>query len=72
MVAAKEGVAGGVLLGSRGLDLLHVSAGRPSIRLPCSREQQGLAHLEGNGVRVRVLQAEGLRHLVLKGSWPAC
>jgi hypothetical protein len=48
---------------------LHMSVARPTLTGQYNDSVEKSAYLESNRIRVRVLQAESLRHLVLKGSW---
>jgi hypothetical protein len=70
VVVGQEGVAGAVLLGSGGFDLFRVSCAS-AMKLQSSTRPARCAYLESNGVGMRVLQAERLRHLMLEGSWLA-
>lgn len=66
-VVVGRGIAGVVLLGSRCFHLHYVSC-MSKCHMASQKATEKRAYLESNGVRVRVLQAEGLRHLVLEGS----
>jgi len=66
-VVVGRGIAGVVLLGSRCFHLMCVSC-IFKFHMTSQESPEKRAYLESNGVRVRVLQAEGLRHLVLEGS----
>jgi hypothetical protein len=59
----QEGVGAGALFGSGSFDL------KALVAVQKQGDAWGGAHLEGNGVRMRVLEAQRLRDLVLERTW---
>ena len=63
-----------VLLGSGGFDLQRSASGSNASSCITKRRVSSAlecAYLECDRVRVRVLETEGLRHLLLEGAWGA-
>ena len=63
-----------VLLGSGGFDLQRSASGSNASSCITQRRISSAlecAYLECDRVRVRVLETEGLRHLLLEGAWGA-